>query len=178
MSSRFVIPTIVLSAASLTSCAASPMGGQSPDEPVDYGRQHRDMMREDLSPFSDEQIAALDDAHVSEAEYTVGYHRWVSCVDEAGFTLEELGRPSNKYDVGIPIEAVPVSDECYEREFSYIDMTWQVEHPPETELATWLSQCLEAEGLDGSGDEAILRDRVDAEGLDILTCIETHDGGE
>lgn len=57
-------------------------------------------------------------------------------------------------------------------------MTWQVEHPPETELATWLSQCLEAEGLDGSGDESILRDRVDAGGLDILTCIETYDGGE
>lgn len=32
--------------------------------------------------------------------------------------------------------------------------------------------------LSSSHLPAILRDRVDAEGLDIVTCIETYDGGE
>ena len=120
----------------------------------------------------------MQDNVVSEDEYTAGYRRFVACLADKGYTVNELGRPSTVYDFGIPDAAVQsgADEECYRREFFQIDSTWQLANPPRTIVSDWLTACLEEAGIevgdtsDSNDDE--LGTRAQEAGLDVGACIQ------
>lgn len=125
------------------------------------------------SGASAEQVAALEDGDVSEEEYTAGYRRLVACVTDAGYAIDEYGRPSTVYEFGIDAGAVDsgLFDECYDREFKAIDIVWQTENPPWTEAGPVLQGCLEDAGLSTEGNEEELKQRLVDNGIDVWVCL-------
>lgn len=127
------------------------------------------------SVMSAEQQAALEDGVVTEQEYTAGYDEYVSCLAQAGFEIEEQGRPGGTYRFGIPEEAVDagVDESCYLSHFDEVDSVWQGEHPQDDEgVKVILRQCLEAEGLGTEGTETELSERIDASAMGFIGCME------
>lgn len=154
--------TAVAIALLLAGCASGP--------PADIG-----LTSEEWSVMSAEQQAAVEDGVVTEREYTAGYEAYVSCLGQAGFELEELGRPGGFYEFGIPEEAVDAgADEtCYLLHYNEVDSVWQREHPRDDEdVKVILRQCLEAEGLDTEGTQDELTARIVASDLGFIGCME------
>jgi hypothetical protein len=136
---------------------------------------------DDQEVVSAEQAAALEDNVVTEEEYTAGYRRFVACLADKGYTVLELGRPSTLYEAGIPDAAVQsgADEECYNGEWSGIDLIWQTNNPERTILSDWYIACLKEVGIEtedpgGSNNNELEKRMVEA-GLTPGACIEAHD---
>jgi hypothetical protein len=158
---RIAASALLVGAALLTGCAAQP------DDDEDSG------IPAIPDGASAEHIAALADREVTEEEYTAGYRRFAACMDDAGYPLHEMGRPSTVYEAGVAEIAMDlgVYDECYDTEFKVIDIVWQTENPPWTEAGERMQDCLAAEGLPTDGTEPELQDRMREHGLDVSDCL-------
>jgi hypothetical protein len=82
------------------------------------------------------QQEAMADGVVTREEYLVGFDRYVACMAGIGFEVYVSSRDSEIVSYAIPGSAGRSGDanRCYEVEFHYIDMDWQVAHP---QTSTW-----------------------------------------
>ena len=77
---------------------------------------------------SAEQVAALADGIVDEAEYRAGLDRYVACMAEAGFTIDVLdtNEPIARYVISDEAHQDGANERCYISEFRDVDMQWQI----------------------------------------------------
>jgi hypothetical protein len=84
----------------------------------------------DAEPSS-AQREALDDGVVTREEYLAGFERYVACMADLGFVVSHGPLELEVLSYSIPGEAghSGAANRCYEAEFQFVDMEWQVAHP-------------------------------------------------
>lgn len=160
--SRLRLASISLGLVIASACSSAPTG-------PDFGEFNADV---DMSLAGPEQQTALMDAEVTEAEYLEGFDRFRACLSEAGYELRDVQKIGKIMSAGIPAEAVEsgVEEDCYNTEYRFLDIIWQVNnYDPGPEIAM-LNGCLEAGGFETGTELAEVKDLFDASGLDYMTC--------
>lgn len=82
---------------------------------------------------SPQQVAAMADGEVSEAEYHAQFDRYSNCMTAAGYPLGSVNKSGTVITAAIPGAAVTsgTADRCYAQEFAQVDRTWQAAHAEE-----------------------------------------------
>lgn len=128
------------------------------------------------TPLSEEQVAALADDSVTYDEYTAGYRRYISCVAAGGYQIVEEDQVNQVFHYAVPDAAVDsgVNDSCYDKEFSYLDSTWQLAQEDTSPEAQRYAECLTEKGMTPAEH---VKDRyqqlLDA-GIDPHVCLDSQ----
>jgi hypothetical protein len=81
------------------------------------------------------QQEALADGVVARDEYVAGFERYVACMADLGFTVSHGSLEQEIIGYTIPGDAghSGAANRCYEAEFQFVDMEWQVAHQQRSE---------------------------------------------
>lgn len=114
----------------------------------------------------------MRDGEVTQEEYNAGFERFRSCLRAEGYDLLDIELFGVVWQANIPEEAVDsgVEEECYIREYKFVDVIWQTHNQDDTEALQRMNHCLRERGLATATTLSAAEQLIAEIGLDYATC--------
>lgn len=123
--------------------------------------------------MSAEQVAAMDDGTVTQAEYEAAFRRYSACLAEEGYTVIEMGVAYDLIDARIPAEAVTsgADEKCYQKEYAQVDAAWQDAHINTSYTAEVVRSCLVNAGVAPAATLLEMQEQLGEAGIAFDECL-------
>lgn len=153
----------------LTACAAQQAAPAEADELIRHFDLNDDF---EVDQAGEAQLDAMRDGEVTQEEYNAGFERFRVCLRDAGYEMRDVELIGVVWEGGIPKEAVDsgAEEECYIREYKFVDVIWQVSNQDDTEALHRMNYCLGIRGLATATTLSSAEQMIDEIGLDYAAC--------